>query len=510
MPYLLPLGITAMLDAPLHVGGVLVGVVCHEATGRTAPWTQDERSFAVSIGNLVALLLSKADRVRDAKAIHQQAALLDQAQDGDPGARSRASDPVLESWGRPAVRLERRRRRRVARAGAARRGYSAMRGCQHCRSCAQASGPANCPQRTRTGDAGMGAFAGGRWCAMRPATPRRVLTINTDISERRRLEQQFLRSQRLESIGTMAGGIAHDLNNMLSPISMAVDLLRAEETDPDRLGMFSMIGDSVQRGASMVRQVLSFARGVEGRRVEVSLGEVLRDSLSMARETFPKGIEVQSRVPADLWPVRGDVTQLHQVIMNLCVNARDAMPNGGVLSVSASNATLDRPFPAYPELGEPGDGTQCWWCRTREPGCRPGSWSGSSNRSSPPSPWWKGRGWGCRPPWRSSRATVGTSRSTACRAGVPPFGSTCRRWRALTPPGVVAPRPPPRHGSGELILVVDDEAEIRRHDEAGTGRSGYRVMDGRERGRRAGALPVPRRGMHWSHRPHVPGWMGSS
>ncbi|MFP5379145.1 MAG: two-component system sensor histidine kinase NtrB, partial [Vicinamibacteria bacterium] len=156
-----------------------------------------------------------------------------------------------------------------------------------------------------------------------------------DLTDRKNLEQQFLRSQRIESIGTLAGGIAHDLNNVLAPIVLSAEMLRTSVDDPFAIELITAIETSARRGADMVRQVLAFARGVEGQRVPVPLDQLVREIERIANDTFLKSIQVRTDVPPDLPPVVGDRTQLHQVLLNLCVNARDAMPEGGVLSISA-------------------------------------------------------------------------------------------------------------------------------------------------------------------------------
>jgi|JI6StandDraft_1071083.scaffolds.fasta_scaffold01995_1 PAS domain S-box-containing protein len=186
----------------------------------------------------------------------------------------------------------------------------------------------------------------GRWTLVRDdqGRPKTILAINTDITQRKKLEQQFLRSQRMESVGTLAGGIAHDLNNVLTPIMMAIELLKMEETHPQRLSILNTIESSARRGADMVRQVLSFARGVEGQKLEVRLCRLMHEIEDIIRETFQKNIHIITEIPAGLWVVDGDSTQLHQVILNLCVNARDAMPEGGTLTLSASNEVLDASF----------------------------------------------------------------------------------------------------------------------------------------------------------------------
>ncbi|HYE88628.1 MAG TPA: ATP-binding protein, partial [Vicinamibacterales bacterium] len=181
-----------------------------------------------------------------------------------------------------------------------------------------------------------------RWTLVRDAAgnARSILSINTDVTDRRQLEQQFYRAQRLDSIGTLAGGIAHDLNNVLSPIVMGVALLRERVTDDDGRELVETISASAQRGAEMVAQVLSFARGQEGRRIEIRPADLIGDVVRIARDTLPKNIEIITHVDPLLPAIEGDPTQCHQVLLNLCVNARDAMPNGGQLKFLASRETI--------------------------------------------------------------------------------------------------------------------------------------------------------------------------
>jgi PAS domain S-box-containing protein len=176
-----------------------------------------------------------------------------------------------------------------------------------------------------------------------------VVEINgafQDISDRKKMEQQFLRAQRMESVGTLASGIAHDLNNILTPVMMAVDLLRMNITGRDDLELLDTIAVNTKRGAEMVNQVLSFGRGVEGRRVVVQVRDLVKEIEKIARDSFPKDIEMRTVVPADLWTIVGDPTQLHQVLLNLGVNARDAMPRGGILTITAENIVLDAHYVA--------------------------------------------------------------------------------------------------------------------------------------------------------------------
>jgi PAS domain S-box-containing protein len=171
--------------------------------------------------------------------------------------------------------------------------------------------------------------------------PRAVFAITTDITEKKQLEIQFLRAQRVESLGALSGGIAHDLNNVLTPILMAMPLLRAENLGEEGRMLLDTMEASVRRGAGIVKQVLTFARGVQGERVPLQPGLFLDELAKMVGETFPKNIRIDREVPEGLAMILGDATQLHQAILNLCVNARDAMPAGGVLTLSAQNVLID-------------------------------------------------------------------------------------------------------------------------------------------------------------------------
>ncbi|PWU10384.1 MAG: hypothetical protein C5B50_25645 [Verrucomicrobia bacterium] len=161
-----------------------------------------------------------------------------------------------------------------------------------------------------------------------------------DITEQKRIEAEALRAQRMDSIGALAGGMAHDLNNALSPILMGIQLIRRQAKDPETRQMLSVMEANTNRGADMVRQVLTFARGRENERELLDVGRLLREMENIVRQTLPKSITVAAMAPRDLWPVLGNATQLHQVLLNLCINARDAMPDGGELTLAADNVEL--------------------------------------------------------------------------------------------------------------------------------------------------------------------------
>jgi PAS domain S-box-containing protein len=185
-----------------------------------------------------------------------------------------------------------------------------------------------------------------RWTLVRDeqGVPASILVINTDITAKKNMEAQFLRAQRMESIGTLAGGIAHDLNNVLSPIVMAIDMLQLKADDEGSRKWLEILRANAERGADMVRQVLSFARGVEGERVAVQPKHLIKEIVKILHETLPKSIAITYHLADDLWIISADATQLQQVLMNLCVNARDAMPDGGAISIRAENTVVDENY----------------------------------------------------------------------------------------------------------------------------------------------------------------------
>ncbi len=180
------------------------------------------------------------------------------------------------------------------------------------------------------------------------------ITVISDITERKAMEEQFLRAQRMESIGTLAGGIAHDLNNLLSPIVMGVGLLKMDVTEAESAEIIDSIERSALRGTNLVKQVLSFARGVEGSRATIHLSHLTREIQDFVQSTFLKSIVFKATVPEDTWLIQGDPTQLNQVLLNLCVNARDAMPDGGMLRINARNLSVDDQYAAKLRAVAPG------------------------------------------------------------------------------------------------------------------------------------------------------------
>lgn len=316
-----------------------------------------------------------------------------------------------------------------------------------------------------------------RWTLLRDAggSPKSIMAINTDITRRKQLEQQFLRAQRMESIGTLAGGIAHDLNNVLSPILMSIELLRLEVRDERNLGILSTVEGAAKRGAALVKQVLSFAQGVSGQKVEVRMGVLVHEIEKIVNDTFLKHIEVKAEVVTGLWTVTGDPTQLHQVLLNLCVNARDAMPNGGRLTLSAANQMLDEPYAAMNIDARPGPHVVL---TVEDSGV--GMPADVMDRIFEPffttKELGKGTGLGLSTTMAIVKSHGGFVRvysepgmGTTFRVYLPAQCGTGAETAAETEPEL------PR-GKGELVLLVDDESAVRDITKQTLEAFGYRVL----------------------------------
>jgi len=194
--------------------------------------------------------------------------------------------------------------------------------------------------------AGEDIIIASRWSLLRDeqGQPKAILSVNTDITQQKQLEAQALRRQRMESLGTLAGGVAHDLNNVLAPILLIGQLLQSKLPDEQSQQLLAILETNVKRGADLLKQVLTFARGSQGKRTTVQAEKLISEVEQIAKETFSKSIEVSTQIPTALWPITANATQLHQVLINLCLNARDAMPNGGTLTIAAENLFIDEHY----------------------------------------------------------------------------------------------------------------------------------------------------------------------
>lgn len=317
-----------------------------------------------------------------------------------------------------------------------------------------------------------------RWTLVRDdaGEPRSILAIEVDVTDRRRVEAQALQAQRMESIGALAGGIAHDLNNTLSPILWTVTLLEKDEEDPARREDLATIAASASRAAEMVRQLLSFARGTAERRAPTDLARVVAEVQKMVRDVLPKNITLRTHVAPDLWTIDADATQMHQLLTNLCVNARDAMPLGGTLDVTVSPVDVTPAMATAHPDARPGPHL-CLTVEDTGTGMTPDVLARSFEPFFTTKPLGEGTGLGLSTVHAIVRSHGGfvqvhteVGRGTRFDVYVPadPTGAA---------PSLPAPEAPGLpHGSGELVLVVDDEEIIRSMTRRTLERYGYRVL----------------------------------
>ncbi len=196
----------------------------------------------------------------------------------------------------------------------------------------------------------------GRYVLQRGTTgaPKSMLVVSTDITEKKVLENRFYHGQRLESLGALAGGVAHDLNNLLSTILLSAEILKKNSLSEKDQRVVESIMASTERGTDIIKQVLTFARSAEGEREEIHLKHIVNEIGQVIEETFPKSIRLQLNVPKTMWMITADATQLHQVLLNLCMNARDSMPQGGVLQISIESITIDEQYARMSLTAKPG------------------------------------------------------------------------------------------------------------------------------------------------------------
>jgi PAS domain S-box-containing protein len=321
-----------------------------------------------------------------------------------------------------------------------------------------------------------GSFRWLSWNVHPVLEARKVFAVARDVTEQKQTEAQLLRAQRMESIGTLAGGIAHDLNNVLTPILMSIDILKPKVTDAEGRELLDTVQENVQRGADLVRQVLTFARGATGQRTHVNVGDVISDIGNVVCEAFPKNIRATILAPAALWTVVGDPTQLHQVFMNLCVNARDAMPDGGRLRVEAGNllVTADNAA-AHPDVA-PGPYVMV---TVTDTGC--GIPVSIRDRIFEPFFTTKDVGQGTGLGLSTVMAIVRSHAGSVSVASDPGVHTGFTVYLPATPTTVADVSRPPRaailpRGGGERVLVVDDEEAIRMLARRILERYGYEVM----------------------------------
>jgi PAS domain S-box-containing protein len=302
-----------------------------------------------------------------------------------------------------------------------------------------------------------------------------ILVANIDITDQKNLEAQYLRAQRLESIGTLASGIAHDLNNILTPILMSTGILQRRHQDGESQKLLGAIEGSAERGADIVRQVLTFARGVAGERMLLQPRHIINELAKILGQTFPKDITIKSDLPRDLWMIPGDATQLHQILLNLCVNSRDAMPNGGNLHLAAKNVVFGREEIALHPEANPGPHVEI---SVRDTGG--GIPEDVLPRIFEPFFTTKEQGKGTGLGLATVRGLVKSHAGTLSVESRPGQGTKFLIYLPASPHGTAAldekKNVEIKRGNGEAILVVDDELAVRSIAARTLEANGYRVF----------------------------------
>ena len=316
-----------------------------------------------------------------------------------------------------------------------------------------------------------------RWTLIRDEgqQPKSILIIDTDVTEQKKLEAQFFRAQRMDSLGILASGIAHDLNNILAPTLMTAHLLREINPSPEAEELIASLESNAQRGADIVKQLLVFGRGVSTERTTLNAIYLVKEVAKMATQTFPKNVRISTTISEDLWPILANATQIQQVLMNLSLNARDAMPQGGELTLSVANQIVDEEFVrrnpgshtgphAVIGVHDTGSGIPAEildrifepFYTTKEVG--------------------KGTGLGLSTVMGIAKGHEGfvtvetqVGRGTEFKAFFPATPGQTAGLDILEK-GELA------RGSGELVLVVDDEANLRKTVETFLQKRGYRVL----------------------------------
>ncbi len=341
--YLEPLGITSMMDAPVHIGGRVEGVLCQEHVGPARRWTSDEQTFAVASANVASLALAGWERVKAEAATRLRSAALDAAADAvaitdRDGAIEwvNAAFTVMTGYTLPEALgqnhreltrsgeqdQERHRKLREAMAsGRAWRGEMANR---------RKDGAEYPVDLAMTPIAGPGGQVS------------HFVAVERDLTESKRLEAQFLQAQKMELVGRLAGGVAHDFNNLLTVINGTCDLLlmtmsASEEVRAD----LRQIQEAGRRAAALTRQLLAFGRKQILNAENIDLGAMVSDWRKTLLRLIGEDVTLVVDAPAEVSYVRADPGQIEQALMNLAINARDAMPDGGSLTVRTANVDLD-------------------------------------------------------------------------------------------------------------------------------------------------------------------------
>ncbi len=303
----------------------------------------------------------------------------------------------------------------------------------------------------------------------------RIVGVAEDITGRREMEERFLRTQRMEAIGTLTSGIAHDLNNILGSMLMSAGLVKSRQRDKRDRDMLAMIEQGAQRGAHMIGQLLSFSRGNDGVRSVLSPDTLIHEMVHLMKETFPSQLEIRLAVGTPMPGIKADETQVHQVLMNLCVNARDAMAAGGTLTLGAKTLELDsRELRLHPQT-KPGSFV-VFTVSDTGPGIPPSILQRIFDPFFTTKATGKGTGLGLS----SVLGIVKNHGGFVTVDSVPGRGALFSVYFPACTESAPAAEPititPVLSGQGELILIVDDQAAIRDLVKHVLELHGYRVV----------------------------------
>jgi PAS domain S-box-containing protein len=347
--YLIPMDIRAMMDVPIRLRGTVVGVLCHEHTGSSRRWSLEEQDFAASLADTVSLAMEAHERKNAETALQESEegyrTLFENSFDTLFATDLKGSFTTLNKAGEdltgyPRAELIGKNYRDYVSPEVAERIFNAY----------------NTLYRTGRPLSGLRySFVGKDG---RERTVEGYVTLQKkgdvvigfqgalkDITERLRLEHQLIQSQKMEAVGTMAGGIAHNFNNiMVGIMGYSEFLMMSKEPDDPDYKALSIIHEGTVRASELTKQMLSVSRGGQFNLVTVRLNQVIERILPLVTGTFDKSIDVKTHLAPDLMTMEGDVSQIEQCFLNLCINSRDAMPQGGKLIIETKNQTLDDDF----------------------------------------------------------------------------------------------------------------------------------------------------------------------
>jgi PAS domain S-box-containing protein len=481
--YMQPAGICSMLDAPVRVGGQLVAVICHEHVGEPRRWTVEEQSFAASMADLVAIAFEASERTRTQEALlaseARYRAAFEQAGVGIAeldleGLILRGNRALGELLGMAGEKLSGKRIADLTHPDDRAMDAEALRRMLLGRI------PVIRREKRWLRKDGVTVWTSVTTAPVHSAdgSVDHIVSVVEDVTERRRLQSQLAHVQKMESIGRLAGGIAHDFNNLLTAILGYVELSRQSVAESEPLAAdLREIEMASRRGAELTRQLLTFARRQVVEPRPLNLNDLARSVSRLLARLIGERIELVLDLDPELSPVLADSGQLEQVIINMAVNARDAMPNGGKLTLQTRNVELDQQ-----------------WVE-RHPGVEPGSFVCLSVKDT-------GTGMDAQtlsrifePFFTTKDSGMGTGLGLATSYGIvrqaggdievfsePGKGTVLQVHLPFARTSVVTHAVEPRlqavamNGKGRVVMVVDDEPQVRTLMERAFQRRGFKVL----------------------------------